>query len=68
MIKLQQKLSGCWRSREGADAFLALRSYIQTARNKGRTSSPCSKPQPKAALATRRRRDLTAEPRRILTP
>jgi len=32
MIKLQQKISGCWRSREGAEAFLALRSYIQTAR------------------------------------
>ena len=32
MIKLQQKISGCWRSREGADAFLALRSYISTAR------------------------------------
>ena len=35
MIKLQQKISGCWRSREGADAFLALRSYIQTARKQG---------------------------------
>lgn len=35
MIKLQQKISGCWRSREGADAFLALRSYIQTARKHG---------------------------------
>jgi transposase len=35
MIKLQQKISGCWRSREGAEAFLALRSYIQTARLHG---------------------------------
>ena len=35
MIKLQQKISGCWRSREGADAYLALRSYIQTARKQG---------------------------------
>ena len=35
MIKLQQKISGCWRSREGAEAFLALRSYIQTARKQG---------------------------------
>ena len=35
MIKLQQKISGCWRSLEGAEAFLALRSYIQTARKQG---------------------------------
>ena len=35
MIKLQQQISGCWRSREGAEAFLALRSYIQTARKQG---------------------------------
>ena len=32
MIKLQQKISGCWRSSDGAATFLALRSYIQTAR------------------------------------
>jgi len=36
MIKLQQKISGCWRTRQGADAFLALRSYISTARKQGR--------------------------------
>jgi transposase len=35
MIKLQQKISGCWRSHEGAASFLALRSYIQTARKQG---------------------------------
>lgn len=35
MVKLQQKISGCWRTRQGADAFLALRSYIQTTRKHG---------------------------------
>lgn len=35
MIKLQQKISGCWRSTAGAASFLALRSYIQTARKQG---------------------------------
>jgi transposase len=32
MIKLQQKISGCWRTLAGAEAFLALRSYVATAR------------------------------------
>jgi transposase len=32
MVKLQQKISGCWRTLAGAEAFLALRSYISTAR------------------------------------
>jgi len=36
MIKLQQKISGCWRSLDGAANFLALRSYIQTARKHSR--------------------------------
>jgi transposase len=31
MIKLQQKISGSWRTTTGADGFLALRSYISTA-------------------------------------
>jgi transposase len=29
---LQQKISGCWRTLAGAEAFLALRSYVSTAR------------------------------------
>lgn len=32
MIRLQQKISGSWRSDAGADAFLAVRSYLSTAR------------------------------------
>ncbi len=32
MIKLQQKISGGWRSETGATAFLNVRSYLSTAR------------------------------------
>lgn len=32
MVKLQQKISGCWSSPTGADAFLTVRSYPSTAR------------------------------------
>ena len=32
MVKLQQKISGGWRTSEGAEAFLAVRSYLSTAR------------------------------------
>jgi transposase len=32
MIKLQQKISGCWRTITGAEHFLALRAYLSTAR------------------------------------
>jgi transposase len=32
MVKLQQKISGCWRTLDGAQAFLTVRSYIATAR------------------------------------
>ena len=36
MVKLQQKISGGWRSETGARAFLAVRSYLATARQHGR--------------------------------
>lgn len=36
MVKLQQKISGCWRTSTGADQFLALRAYLSTARKQGR--------------------------------
>ena len=32
MIKIQQKISGSWRTTTGADRFLAIRAYISTAR------------------------------------
>jgi len=35
MVKLQQKISGCFRTPAGARAFCAVRSYIQTANKHG---------------------------------
>lgn len=36
MTKIQQKISGCWRTTTGAGRFLALRAYISTTRKQGR--------------------------------
>ncbi|MGO9977567.1 MAG: IS66 family transposase [Solirubrobacteraceae bacterium] len=35
MAKLQLKISGCWRTDTGAQRYLTIRSYLQTARKHG---------------------------------
>ena len=34
MVKLQQKISGSWRTKAGADHFCAIRSYVSTMEKK----------------------------------
>jgi transposase len=39
-LKMQQKVSGCFRSDSGADAFARLRSYLATLRKQGQSLLP----------------------------
>ena len=43
MVKLQQKISGCFRTKKGADIYFTIRSYISTALKQNRNVMPLLK-------------------------
>ncbi len=64
MVKLQQKISGGWRSQTGAESFLAVRSYLSTARKHGQQAMDVLRSLfTDRGLATRHRRPITSRQR-----
>ena len=43
MTKVQQKISGCFRSQEGAETFCRVRAYLSTCRKQNVSSSDALK-------------------------
>ena len=54
MMKLRMKISGCFRSAQGARDFAILRSVLSTARKQGRNRIEVLRDGPDALLAALR--------------
>jgi hypothetical protein len=65
MVKLQQKISGCYRTKAGATNYLTIRSYVSTARNRGSTCSTryatCSRAIPSCRESLRPEQPVRAQ-------